>query len=149
MARSTAMSVVGVETTTRFAMPSSMRVGSATAAAPTNDSPGMNMTTSSGADGNCSQYALAARIVMCSRTCFACRASAAVRSSSLAAATDSRYAASGTFASTIMSRPPGRWTIMSGAQTPLLSLDRDLLDVIAVLHHPRQLDDPVERDLAP
>src|SRR2546427_48680 len=33
--------------------------------------------------------------------------------------------------------------------TTRFSLARDLLDVIAVLHHPRQLDDPVERDLAP
>ena len=90
MARRSAINVVGVATTTFIAMPSSMSAGSASAAAPTNDSPGMNMTTSSGVDANCSQYALAASAVMCSRTCFAWRDSADARSASLVAPTASR-----------------------------------------------------------
>ena len=36
-----------------------------------------------------------------------------------------------------------------GTQPAVLSLDRDLLDVVAVARQPGQLDDPVERDLPP
>src|SRR5206468_1536480 len=68
IARRSAISVVGVATTTRLAIPSSMRLGSASTAADTNASPGMNITTSSAAFPNSSQYALPASALMCCLT---------------------------------------------------------------------------------
>ena len=49
------MSVVGDATTTRRVIPSSISAGSTSAAAETNASPGMNMTTNSADFANSSQ----------------------------------------------------------------------------------------------
>ena len=52
-------------------------------------------------------------------------------------------------ASTTISRSPGRWTIRSGRRRPVSEVDRDLLREIAVVGHPRQLDDPFQRQFTP
>jgi len=76
------MSVVGVASTTRNSMPSSINVRSLSTAAPKNDSPGMNITTNSGVWWNCCQYALAPRLFMCARSWRAWSARSDCRSSS-------------------------------------------------------------------
>ena len=142
--------MVGVATTTRRAMPSSSSAGSASTAAPTNASPGMNMTTSSGAR----RELLPVRLARQRRHVLPHLRRRGARSRRHAPPAwprrcASRYAASGTLASTTISRPPGRCTTMSGRRRPPLALDGDLLAVVAVLGQAGQLDHAVQRDLAP
>ena len=86
---------------------------------------------------------------MCSRTWRACEARCAARSESSVASIESRYAASGTLASTITTFPPGSRTIRSGRSLPSSVVRRHLLVEVAVRQHARQLDDALELDLAP
>ena len=86
---------------------------------------------------------------MCSRTWRACDSRCRVRSESSVASQASRYAASGTLASTITTFSPGRRTIRSGRSASVVGRDRDLLVEVAVRQHSRQLDDALQLNLPP
>ena len=73
----------------------------------------------------------------------------APRVSSSGALTASRYAVSGTLASTTRDRSAGSRTIMSGRMRTPLDFARFLFQKIAVLHHAGQLCDAAQRDFAP
>ena len=119
------MRLVGVVTTTLRVKPYSMSPGSARTAASRIGSPGTNNTTISGVFANAVQYDFEANCVMWALTARAWSArSAACLSGSLQSATD-RYACSGTFASTTMSRLPARWITMSGRTWPAMSDSAD------------------------
>ena len=63
--------------------------------------------------------------------------------------TASRYAVSGTFASTTSDRPAGSRTIMSGTNSHAVAFARLLFGKIAIVHHAGQLRDAPQRNFAP
>src|SRR5699024_7154539 len=102
--RSSAMSVVGVASTTFFANAYSNSPLSVDTAASRNGSPGTNSTTNSGVGSNARQYALAASLSTCALSWEAWENINSWRSCSRVADSASRYADSGTFASTTIWR---------------------------------------------
>ena len=85
---------------------------------------------------------------MCSLTWRAWDSRCRARSMSSVASHASRYAASGTLASTITFLPPGRRTFMR-PQPAVVRGGGHLLVEVAVRQHPSELDDALQLDLAP